>query len=215
MEVETGKHFEWNQRKLDALENPDAAWAAALEKCRREICIHISRKTHFGAHTAARLGLDAMDYYIGYVIDAVLEGTWQWKDEYTLSQQLCRIAGSVISTEVEKFKTERKNREPIVTAVSYDDLDTLLYQQEALAPGFNDMDQLILDQKIQDIETVIKGDADCVLFWECIKEGMKPAEIAVFMEKTQKQVYKLRDRFITKIKSSPYFESEYYAKNKH
>ncbi|PWV55523.1 hypothetical protein [Chitinophaga sp. S165] len=212
MEIELGKHLKWNQRKLDKLPDQERAWAAAIEKCRRHINIRLYKKTHFGAHAEARLGMDAMDYYVGYAIDAVLDGRWQWKDEYTLSQQLTRIAESVISKEVEKYETERKNQEPIV--VSYNDLETLLYDQEAIPPSFNDMDQMILEQKIEAIESIISGDTELEVFWDSVKEGGKPAEIAVILEMTPHQVYKLRDRFKSKIQTSPYFESEFYAKDK-
>ncbi|NLU92648.1 hypothetical protein [Chitinophaga sp. Ak27] len=215
MDVETGQYFEWNHRKLDGLQNTDAAWAAAIEKCRREISIRLSKRTHFGAHSTTRLGEDAIDYYVEYAYDAVLSGSWQWKDEYSLSQQLCRIAGSVIDTEVQKFKVQQKNNEAqVIYEGAFDDLETYFYQQEELPVGFNDMDQLIMDQKIREIEELIKGDTNCEVFWDCIKEGMKPAEIAAIMEKTPKQLYKLREVFIKKIQSSPYFESDYYAKVK-
>ncbi|WP_276483772.1 hypothetical protein [Paraflavitalea pollutisoli] len=215
MDIETGEYFERNHQKLDGLQNVEAAWAAAIEKCRREVCIRLAKRTHFGAHSATRLGAEAIDYYVGYAIEAVLNGSWQWKDGHTLSQQLCRIAGSVIDTEVNKFRVEQKNGEPeVVYGGVFDDLETYFYQQEELPEGGSDMDQLILDQKIQAIEAIIQRDTECVLFWDCIKEGMKPAEIAAIMEKTPKQVYKLREVFIRKIQSSPYFESDYYAKVK-
>ncbi len=41
-----------------------------------------------------------------------------------------------------------------------------------------------------------------------IKEGMKRAQIATFMEVTLRQQDKLRENFIEKIKRSPYFELE-------
>jgi hypothetical protein len=213
MEMELGEHFDWNQRKLEALPDVERAWAAAIEKCRRHIMIRLYKKTHFGAHAEARLGMEAIDYYIRYSIDAILEGRWEWKNDFSLSQQLCRIADSVISKEVEKFKTERNNSETVIS-VSYDDMDALLYDQALLPPSFSDMDHIILDQKIQDIESIIKGDTELEMFWDCVKEGHKPVDITSIMEMTIKQVYKLRDRFIRKIQTSPYFESEKYANDK-
>ena len=213
MNIETGEYFDWNHQKLDALPNLEGEWAAAIEKCRREVSIRLCRRMHFGAHSATRLGVDAIVYYVQFAYDAILNGTWQWKDDFTLSQQLCRIAGSVIDTEVKKFKTEQqKSVQQVKYAGTFDDLTTYLYQPDELPATFNDMDQLILDKKIQDIEDIIKGNTNCEVFWECIKEGMKPAEIALIMDKTKDQVYKLREVFIKKIQSSPYFESDYYAK---
>jgi len=213
MEIELGEHFEENQRKLEALTDSERAWAAAIKKCQNHINIRLKKRMHFGAHAEARLGMEAIDYYVTYAIDAVLEGRWEWKEEFTLSEQLCRIVESVISKEVEKFKTELKSGEMVIS-VSYDDMDTFLYDHAALPATFNDMDHLILDQKIQEIEDIIKDDDDLVFFWECVKEGHKPIQIAAIMDMKVRQVYKLRDRFIRKIQTSPYFESENYANDK-
>lgn len=202
--METGKHFIKNQKKLEALPDPEDQWAAALDKCREHIRIRLKRRTTFGAHTEARLGEDPYTYYISYAYDAILSGRWEWKDSHTLSEQMILIADSTISTEVEKVQTKKTDKKKVV----YDDLATMFYEQDEQS-GVPDMvREILINKQISTIEEVIKGDDDLEHFWECVKEGMKRTEIAAYMEITPKQQDKLRERFINKIKKSPYFEME-------
>jgi RNA binding exosome subunit len=64
----------------------------------------------------------------------------------------------------------------------------------------------VFGKKISIIEEAIKGDENLEMFWECVKEGMKREAVADFMEKKPKQVDKLREKLISKIKSSPHFQ---------
>lgn len=202
--LETGKYFEHNQKKLDSVS--EAQWAAALKKCSDHIILRLKKRTLYGAHSEARLGEEAEQYYTAYAFEAILAGTWKWKDEYTLSEQMIRIADSTISTEVEKMRSKRELDKPVVLA--YDDIGTMIYQQDVPVAEISAMDELIIEQKILFIEENIKGIEEFEYYWECIKDGMKPADMAAFMNMTVAQLYKLRDRFVRKIKSVPYFEIE-------
>jgi hypothetical protein len=204
MMLETGKYFDHNQKKLDSVS--EGQWAAALKKCRDHIILRLKKRTLFGAHTLARLGEEAEQYYTAYAFEAILAGTWQWKDEYTLSEQMVRIADSTISTEVEKMESKREKEKPVF--VAYDDIETMIYEQDVPDAEISITDKVILEQKILFIEENIKGIEEFEYYWECIKEGMKPADIAAFMNIAHTQLYKLRDRFVRKIKSVPYFEIE-------
>ena len=205
MNLEIGPYFEQNQNRLDSVSDIEYQWAEALDRCRTHIQLRLKKRTEFGAHTEARLGEEPIHYYTAFAYDAILSGRWEWKEAYTLSEQMCRIADSVISTEVEKVQSKSGQAAPKI--VSYDDMETQLYEQDPLPAKFDAMDQLIIDQKIMAIENAIKGDVECEFFWDCVKEGMKRAEIAAVMEKSPKQLDKLREKFIKKIKGSPYFES--------
>lgn len=160
----------------------------------------------FGAHTAARLGEDPLDYYISYAFEAILSGDWEWKAEHSLSEQMIRIADSTISTEVEKMHTKKAATEK-VKMVDADPAE-LFYLQDQIEFEIDKVREIVINKQIQVIEEAIAGDDDLELFWECVKEGMKSREIAGFMEKTPRQLSKLREKFIKKIKTSPYFEME-------
>lgn len=66
--------------------------------------------------------------------------------------------------------------------------------------------EILYNKKVSVIEESIKGDEDFESFWECVKDGMKALQIAEFMDKMPKQVYKIQERFVKKIKESSYFE---------
>ena len=111
--LETGKYYKKNSRRLEEVQ--DAVWAAAIEKCRVHICMRIGGRTKTGAHTATRLGMDPVEYYLTYAYDALIFGTWEWKEDYSLSQQMIRIIESTISTEVEKVKTKKAAGNTVVS----------------------------------------------------------------------------------------------------
>jgi hypothetical protein len=198
--METGKHFNKNQKRLEGV--TDNEWAAALEKCRRHIEIRLKRRTVFGAHTATRLGENPLVYYLSYAYDAILSGRWEWKEDHTLSEQLIYIADSTISTEVEKMSSKESGNAKIV----YDDFIVKLYEEENPQDELTILQQAMVYKQVAVLEEAIKDDPDLQHFWECVREGFKRSEIAAFMEKTLKQVDRLRDKLIEKLKKSAYFE---------
>lgn len=200
MKPETGPYFDQNHDRLETLEDAEAEWAIALEKCAEHVKHRIARRTLFGAHSEHRLGEEGVQYYVATAYQAILAGEWEWKNDHTLSEQMVLIADSTISKEVEKVKTAKAATMPKI--VSYDDLTTRLYEQDLPAEEPGNMDQLILDHRIRRIETAISGDDDLELFWEGVKDGMKAGEIAIAMNKSAKQIYKLRERFIEKIRQA-------------
>lgn len=202
--MEKGKHIIKNHKKLDALADVEHQWVIALEKCREHIRIRLKRRTIFGAHTESRLGEDPYTYYISYAYDAILSGRWEWKDTHTLSEQMILIADSTISTEVEKAQTSKPSEKKVV----YDDLETMFYVQDALPEDKDMVRDILIDKRISVIEELIQGDEKLEYFWECVKEGMKRTEIAANMEITLKQQDKLRERFISTIRKSSYFEMD-------
>lgn len=198
--METGRHLSRNQKKLESVTDKD--WIRALKTCKTHVVTRLRKRTIFGAHAEARLGMDPIDYYVSFAYDAILDGNWEWKDELTLGQQMTRIAQSCISKEVEKYRTEHDDR---ITMAS-EDMDTFFYTDDP-PPGEPTLEQeALFSKKITIIEETVKGDENLEIFWECIKDGMKRENIAEFMEKQPKQIDKLREKLIKKIKNSPHFQ---------
>lgn len=206
MKLEPGKYFEKNQKRLDSLPDIEREWAIALEKCRKHILFRIKKKTLYGAHTTQRLGELPEGYYLFYAYDAILSGRWDWKDRYTLSEQLIVIVDSTISTEVEKMDTikEQENKIKVING----DMDVLFYYHDEDNVEIEAAREILFAKQVSVVEELIKGDDDLEYFWEGIKEGMKRVDIAALMDKTPKQLDKVRERFIKKIRQSPYFEME-------
>src|ERR1700744_3787019 len=98
--METSRYYYSNQRRIEPLS--DADWKAALAKCKEHIKWRLRQRTLSGAHSASNLGADPVDHYLGIAYEKLLAGDWEWKDDFTLGQQLIRIADSYISKQVEK-----------------------------------------------------------------------------------------------------------------
>ena len=203
MTLETGTYFEQNQKRLDALDDPDKEWAIALEKCRRHIGVRLKKRTLYGAHSESRLGEEPVQYYTSFAFTAILSGYWEWKEKHSLSEQMIRIADSTMSTEVEKVSTRKADA--AAKTIYIDDWD-LFYQQDAPDDDPSPMENLVMEHKIAHVERSITDDEELEFFWEGIKEGMDTNELAQYLHKTVKQLYKIRERFVKKIKHSPYFE---------
>lgn len=199
--METGKHFESNLKKLQSIPDIDYQWAVAIDKCWEHIRFRLKKKTLYGAHTEERLGMDPFDYYLDYAYVAILSGNWEWKNKYSLSEQMITIVESTLNTEVEKTKTAKARENKTVLV----DID-LFYRMEDHSTEVDMTREILFEKQISVIEEAIKGDSDLEYFWECIKDGMKRADITEFMNKTPKQLDKVKERFISKIKNSPFFE---------
>lgn len=204
MTLETGVYFEQNHQRLDSLENSEREWAIALAKCRDHIILRLGNRTLYGAHTETRLGAEPVQYYTSFAFTAILSGSWEWKEKNSLSEQMILIANSTISTEVEKMRTKKAGTAP--KTIYVDDPTKLFYEQDTSDDEPSQMENLVLEHKLAHIEKTISGDEDLEFFWEGVKEGMNSSELADYFGKSVTQVYKLRERFVKKIKHSTYFE---------
>ncbi|MBN8853700.1 MAG: hypothetical protein BGO55_11750 [Sphingobacteriales bacterium 50-39] len=193
-----GKYYDANRRKLEGID--DSQWTSALKKCQEHLRIKLKRRATFGAHAEKRLGEDPFDYYTHYAYNAIISGNWEWKEGRTLAQQMILIIDSTMSTEVEKTRT---GKEPEMLNGNFDDY---FYSDEPLPDEFEFTKEILINKQISVLEEAIKGDQDLEVYWECIKDKMKRAEIAAFMEITVKKQDKLREKLIDKVRQSPYFE---------
>lgn len=198
--MERGIHLERNLKKLASV--TEAQWTKALNKCKKHVETRLYRKTLFGAHSQERLGMDPVEYYVSFAYDAILDGHWEWKDERTLGQQLIRIAENRLGKEVEKFKTEEKG--PL--SMANDEMDDFFYDADHPPKQTTIVQEAVFSKKIAIIEEAIKGDDSLEMFWECVKDGMKREAIAAFLEKKPKQIDKLREKLINKVKNSTHFQ---------
>jgi hypothetical protein len=198
--METGKYYKQNQLLLDSVN--ESEWIVALDKCREHVKLRIGKNLLFGAHNEQRLGSDPIDYYVSYAYNAIINGSWEWKKGHSLTEQMIRIADSTISTEVEKVGTKKYKESRIVLK----NIDDLFYTDDEPVDDSNLELKEKLEVRIKKIEQIIDPDEKLKDFWECIKAGMKPNEIADLMDLTPKQLYKLRERFTQRIQISPLFK---------
>jgi hypothetical protein len=198
--VERGKHLARNLKKIESVTETD--WVSALKMCKRHVITRLRKRTVFGAHTEERLGMDPVDYYVSFAYDVILDGHWAWKDGRTLGQQMVRIAENRIGKEVEKYKVEHYRQ----FAMAGEVIDEFFYSEDPPPGEPTLVQEAVFSKKIAVIEEVVKGDENLEMFWECVKDGMRRDAIAVFMEKQPKQIDKLREKLINKIKNSPHFQ---------
>jgi len=104
--MELGEYNKKNHGRIASL--CEADWKVALKKCKDHIKWKLRQKTLYGAHTASRLGTDPVEHYLEISFEKIFSGEWEWKDEYSLTEQMIRIANSYISTEVEKKESKKE-----------------------------------------------------------------------------------------------------------
>lgn len=190
--MEVGQYYYLNQRRLIGL--TDADWRVALSKCKEHIKWRIKQKTLSGAHSASNLGAEAVDHYLGIAYEKILSGEWEWKEEFSLGQQMIRVAGSYISKEVEKAISAKGDSFKIV----YKDVEEEFYDQTILPT--DDTEEQEVDSRLKAIETAAAGDEELEFMIEGLKEGKKRADIAELLGIGVRQVDKLREKLMRKIK---------------
>lgn len=191
--MELGEYYKKNQDRIASLR--DADWKVALKKCKDHLKWKLRQKTLSGAHSASRLGADPIEHYLGISYEKILTGEWEWKDEYSLTEQLIRIADSYINTEVEKKKTKKEK----LLKIKYKDIEHEFYN--LTDPPDSLEEEAEFTERLQLIENAIKGDAQLELFMEAVREGMKRADVAEILEIQPRQLDKVREKLLKRVRN--------------
>lgn len=189
--MELGDYYKQNQKRIVSINETD--WKVALIKCKDHIKWKLRQKTLSGAHSSSRLGVDPVNHYLGISYEKILSGDWEWKEEYSLSEQMIRIADSYISTEVEKEKSKKGKSFQLM----YRDIDKEFY--DLVDPPTSSEEEVLHISRLQQVEHAIQGDYQLELFMEAVKEGMKRSEIAVLLDISPRQLDKVRERLLRKV----------------
>lgn len=191
--MELGEYYKQNQYRIASLDEQD--WKVALKKCKDHIKWKLRQKTLSGAHSASRLGADPVEHYLGISYEKILTGEWEWKKEYSLIEQMIRIADSYISTEVEKKKTKKEES----FKIGYTDLEGEFY--DLLEPPDSSEEEAIFAEKLKVIDDAIRGDSQLEVFMDAVREGMKRAEIAAMLDIQPRQLDKVREKLFRRVKA--------------
>jgi hypothetical protein len=174
------------KQELDKFSEQD--WADICTRCKSYLEKKLFNKTQYGAHSEKELGLPAIDYYLNESIAKLFAFDWEWKfEKYNIIEQIIRIASSLISKNVDKYRTKKKS-EQIKVETEYNDNFTF--------DIFDEVYDGEIDQILECIERIIKGNDALQILWESTKEGLKSAEIAEIMEKPVKYVYRQNEKLI-------------------
>lgn len=191
--MKLGLYYHINRLKFNNVNDND--WKIALSKCKEHIKWRLKQKMLFGAHTATNLGTNPIDHYLELASSKLLEGEWEWKNEYSLCEQMIRIVNSYTSKEVNRTKTKKAESFKIV----YQDIESEFYQlEEHQKIDIEQMEQY--EKNVESIDKAVEGDIQLELLWDAVKGGKKRAEIAELLELQPKQVDKLKEKLIRQVK---------------
>lgn len=190
--MEAGKYYKSNQEKVARI--TDKEWKIALFKCKEHIKWRLKQKTLSGAHSASKLGADALDHYLGIAYEKIIYGQWEWKAEFSLTAQMIRIANSYISKEVEKATSQKGESLRII----YTDQEEQFYSVPD--PPKTSLENISDEARLKNIEAAVAGDEQLGFLIEALKEGKKRAEIADLLDIGLRQFDKLKEKLIRRVK---------------
>ncbi len=189
--MELGEYYYQNQDRIAKVKERE--WKVALKKCKEHLKWKLKQKTLSGAHSASRLGSDPVDHYLGLAYEKIISGEWEWKESYSLVEQMIRIVNSYLDTEVEKSKTKKEKS----TKIIYKDIENDFY--DLTDPPDSLKEEAIFAGKLEIINHAINGDSQLELFMESVREGLKRSDVAEMLDLTPRQLDKVRERLIRKV----------------
>ena len=138
-----------------------------------------------GALSERSLGEDAISHFSHEAILKLWDCSWEWKDEYSLYEQLKRIIGSLISEEIRKFKLRgEKNPQTLDEKV-----------------GTNEENDDFRDEFREWMALVAEGDGDLEAYVRAVIACPSSKDIAEEMGIDVKDVYNLTKRLKRKLEN--------------
>lgn len=193
-----GKYYTKNNQRLKDIS--DEEWKSAIVKCRASVKMRIKGRTKFGVHSGINLGEKAVEKYTGESILAVLEGEWEFKEKFSLTEQLIRIAQSKISSAVEKAGNKRNKPESYIYLNENQDLIDIFYKDELKFDELDLEEKARMEKQFLIMEEVAETNPDFKEYFECVGEGLKSSEIAIILDKDVNWVYKLTESFKNEVR---------------
>ena len=97
-------------KKLLAIQ--DNEWQIIIKKLANHVRYRLKGKILFGAHSEQNLYFEPINYYVDGAIEKLFSLDWKWKfDKYTLDEELKRVANSMISESVRKYRVKKDRNE--------------------------------------------------------------------------------------------------------
>jgi len=204
---DVGVHFESNSLKLDKTSRVE--WEIALRKAEKHLDYRLWNKTKFGAHSVENLHVPAKEYYLNFAYMSIINGSWEWKEDYDLPEQLIRIIDSRLSTVVETYKKailknkERRSegRYEITVTEKAVDVEGTFYDLRS-EEELSEEELLKIESEYESIEKFVSesDNQNIIDFWECVKERYTRGEIAEYIGITPKQLDKVKEKFLRQIR---------------
>lgn len=140
---------------------------------------------------------------------SIINGSWEWKEDYDLPEQLIRIIDSRLSTVVETYKKailknkERRSegRYEITVTEKAVDVEGTFYDLRS-EEELSEEELLKIESEYESIEKFVSesDNQNIIDFWECVKERYTRGEIAEYIGITPKQLDKVKEKFLRQIR---------------
>lgn len=168
-------------------------WRYVIDKLTVFVHFKLKGKTLFGAHSTQYLGIKAIDYYVDEAVAKLFSLEWKWQyEKYTLIDQLKRIIGSMISTNVESFKKRIEKITPTENDVLY-----ILIEKGSLNDN-DDYDLTYLTFK-KALEECSQDDEDLQLYAMALEECNSFDEMSAQLGWDKKKLYSLQQKMTRRI----------------
>lgn len=193
---------------LEKLTNvSDEEWKVAMARCKMLINHRTAGKAVYGAHSEAKLGMTPFEYYFQEAVTKLYDGSWDWKfEKFTLSEQLCRIIGSLISEAVRKFKIEKEKSN---TGKGISDVFVSLDEKIDFLVNVASDDEInseeagkIFEEQLNKIMEVIDGDQEMEGLFFNLLDGKSYEEICREQDWKKEKLYKVVERLRAKFKKA-------------
>ena len=172
--------------KLDRV--TDAEWREALSALTAWIAWRLRGKTAYGAHSEKELGMSAADYYMGEAVMRLFECRWEWQDRFTLQEQLIRMTGSLIDTQLRAYQLKMEEGRCPKGEVD----------ATTLADSLPD-DYSTLDVAYEIAQAKVRGDKELETFLDAIRTFDDFKAISSHLKITIDQVYNLQKRLMRRL----------------
>lgn len=168
----------------------DSEWLDVVDKLTTYVHYKLKGRTLFGAHSEQNLGGNAIDYYVNEAIGKLFSLEWKWQfEKYSLLEQLQRVIGSMISSNIEKFKAQKL----YITSMEEDKLISLEKSEindcelEYYAVFRNALEECSKDD--EDLQLYVMALDDCRSFDEMvISTGFEKKKLYVLQKKMTRRV---------------------------
>jgi hypothetical protein len=173
---------------LNAISNVE--WLDVVDKLTTYVHFKLKGRTLFGAHSEQNLGSNPVDYYVDEAIGKLFSLEWIWQyDKYSLLEQLQRVVGSMLSTNVEKFKAKKENI-------------TLMEEQKLISmekSEINDKEVEYYEVFKQALEECSKDDDDLQLYVMALDECVSFDEMVKATGFEKKKLYVLQKKMTRRV----------------
>jgi len=171
---------------------PDKEWLDVVDKLTTFVHFKLKGRIIFGAHSEKFLGVEPVEYYVDGAISKLFGLEWEWQyEKYSLLEQLKRIVGSMISTNVESFKKKKEKELP-----TEDEIINVIIEKSN-ADNKDDDDLYELFKKA--IEECSKDDEDLQLYAMALDECSSFDEMSDELGWDKKKLYSLQKKLTRRV----------------